>query len=330
MADFKSVLNIDENTKWRIERQRQIERQAKRDADRRHAMMRQPFLEERLLTEDNPPNCTLAAFKEPRLRKCPFKFDQISRVDKITQHPDQNAGKCDGGLDGWNWKVDFEGVTGGPFVLKLFWDYEPPEPPYYFAAQRECQNVALLQQMHEALRPETADKGPVRILPAPEDRSECRANLMAFCDEQRAIQKQHPKHEDLEDVTSMPQLRRCYGWMKVTSAQLKAKIPRKRWPPFVDCGKVVRGLDRPTNEKEYLAIVYEYIEESENVAETMQETINFLHNAGFHFCLSSMLRNWKNSMLVDHSDIIHVGGNGWRNVRLLTAEELLPGEGRCR
>lgn len=119
MTDYKSKFNFDEKTQWRIERQRRIERVAKRDADRQRAMMRQPFLEERLLTDDNPPNCTLAAFKEPRLRKCPFEFDQISCVDQITQHPDQDAGKCDGGLDGWNWKVDFEGVTGGPFVLKL-------------------------------------------------------------------------------------------------------------------------------------------------------------------------------------------------------------------
>ncbi|KAM3536566.1 hypothetical protein MY4038_000021 [Beauveria bassiana] len=330
MAEFKPVFKLDEKSQWELDTWHQIQREAKRDAERQCALMRQPFLEERLLTDDNPPNCTLAAFKEPRLRKCPFEFDQISRVNKITLHPDQDAGRCDGGLDGWNWKVDFEGVTGGPFVLKLFWDCEPPEPPYYFAAQRECQNAALLQQMQEALRPDTADKGPVRIFPVPQNRVECRANLMAFCDEQRAIQKRHDKHEDFEDVTSIPRLRRCYGWMKVTSEQLKAKIPRKRWPPFVDCGEVVRGLDQPTNGKEYLAIVYEYIEEADNVAERMQETIDFLHDAGFHFCLTSMLRNWKNSMLVDFSDIIHVGGNGWCNVRLLTGEELLPAEKRRR
>ncbi|KAM3512337.1 hypothetical protein MY11210_004050, partial [Beauveria gryllotalpidicola] len=119
MADFNLVFNFDEKRDWKIEIRHQIQREAKRDADRQRAMMRQPFLEERLLTDDNPRNCTLAAFKEPRLRKCPFEFDQISRVDKITLHSDQDAGRCDGGLDGWNWKVDFEGVMGGPFVLKL-------------------------------------------------------------------------------------------------------------------------------------------------------------------------------------------------------------------
>ncbi|OAA48121.1 hypothetical protein BBO_02390 [Beauveria brongniartii RCEF 3172] len=128
----------------------------------------------------------------------------------------------------------------------------------------------------------------------------------------------------------MPWLRRCYGWMKVTSEQLKAKISRRRWPPFVDYGKVVRGLNLPNVGKEYLAIVYKYIEEGDHVAETMQETIDFLHDAGFHFCLTSMLRNWKNSMLVDQSDMIHVGGNGWCDVGLLTEEELLLGEGQCR
>ncbi|OAA48122.1 hypothetical protein BBO_02391 [Beauveria brongniartii RCEF 3172] len=102
MADLHPVSNFDDKTQWRIERQTRIEREAKRDEDRQRAMMRRPFLEERLLTDDNPPNCTLAAFKEPRLRKCPFEFDQISRVDKITLHPDKDAGRCDGGLDGWN------------------------------------------------------------------------------------------------------------------------------------------------------------------------------------------------------------------------------------
>ncbi|EGX91384.1 hypothetical protein CCM_05542 [Cordyceps militaris CM01] len=320
MADLE-LYNLDEKIRWGDEIERQIQREARRDADRQRAMMRQPFLEERLLTDDNPPNCTLAAFKQPRLRKCPFAFDQLSYLDKITQDPDQDAGKCDGGLDGWNWKVDFEGAVGGPFVLKLFWDSEPPEPPYYFAAQRECQNAALLQQMQEALRPATADKGPVRIFPVPENRAEARANLMAFCDEQRAVQKQHDRHEDFADVTSMPRLRRCYGWLRVTGAQLRAAVPRRRWPEWVDCGEVVRGLD-PGTDGEYLAVVYEYIEEGDNVAETMQQTIDFLHDAGFHYTICAMARNWKSSMLVDFSDIIHVGGNGWCNVRLLEAKHI--------
>lgn len=170
--------------------------------------------------------------------------------------------------------------------------------------------------MQEALRPETAEKGPVRILPVPEDRIEARSNLMAFCDEQRAKQKLHDMGEDEIQVTSMPRLRRCYGWMRVTSAQLHAKIPRRRWPEYIDAGEWARG---PENNRDYLAMVYEYIEDGENIPEKMQETIDFLHDTGFHYTICTMLRNWKNSMLIDFSDIIHVGGNGWCDVRDLKA-----------
>ena len=63
--------------------------------------------------------------------------------------------------------------------------------------------------------------------------------------------------------------------------------------------------------KEYMAIVYEYIEDSENDETKVQEFLDFMYLAGF--CPSSSHgRNWKSSMPVDFSDFISVASFGWR------------------
>lgn len=119
MADSGQTLFMEEKHRLAIEKRDRLRREAAKAVEKDRAMMRQPFLDQRPLTDDHPPNCTLAGFKEPRLRQCPFQFDDISRVDKINKETDLDAGKCDGGLDGWNWKIHFDGAAGGPYVLKL-------------------------------------------------------------------------------------------------------------------------------------------------------------------------------------------------------------------
>ncbi len=60
----------------------------------------------------------------------------------------------------------------------------------------------------------------------------------------------------------------------------------------------------------HLAVLCEYIEKGDNVAGKMQETPDFLFNAGFCENMSAMTRNWKSLMLVDFSNLAHAGGDG--------------------
>lgn len=91
------------------------------DAERKIRQLRlQPFLNETLMTDDNPPDCSAGSFEQPRLRKCPFQFKDINRVTSVVKVSKwQNEAQANGGMDGFNWKVRFKGVDDGPFVMKV-------------------------------------------------------------------------------------------------------------------------------------------------------------------------------------------------------------------
>ncbi|KAH8677055.1 hypothetical protein BGZ61DRAFT_74068 [Ilyonectria robusta] len=88
-----------------------------------------------------PPGYSAEDFETPQLRRCPFDPATIDWT---------YSSRIDGGLDGYIWRVWFG--ADSPYVLKVFWDAEPPEFYHYFAAQRECQNSALLQMMETAVQ----------------------------------------------------------------------------------------------------------------------------------------------------------------------------------
>lgn len=67
-----------------------------------------------------------------------------------------------------------------------------------------------------------------------------------------------------------------------------------------------------TGDGHHVAIVYEYINEGENVAETVEEVATFLWRAGFTFTNYASEGNWKSGVLVDMSEIVHVHGHGWK------------------
>lgn len=67
--------------------------------------MKVPFCDDELMM--GPPDCSLAAFKKPLLRQCPFDLATIS----------WKAHLGGGGVDGYVWRVKFG--DGGPFALKV-------------------------------------------------------------------------------------------------------------------------------------------------------------------------------------------------------------------
>lgn len=175
--------------------------------------------------------------------------------------------------------------------------------------------------MQEALSPQNASRGPILIFPGPRNQAESRYNYFAFCDEQREAQKKYPEKEPFwQEVTAMPRFRQCYGWLTVRGEDLTSRIPRSLLPWHIRIGKTDRIL---THDGVYTAIIYEFIEAGDNVAETVQESIDFLEGAGFSRTLSPRSVNWTNSILLDMSDFVHAWGYGWRYESKLDAVELL-------
>ncbi|KAK3935042.1 hypothetical protein QBC46DRAFT_462308 [Diplogelasinospora grovesii] len=222
-----------------------------------------PFRDDSLML--GPPSLTAADFKTPRLRRCRFDLATVSWEARI-----------DGGLDGYVWKVKFG--DEGPFVLKVFWDPEPPRSHHYYAPRRECQNAALLQMMEAAVKDATSRR------------------------EQRFAQR-----ADRRPILSIPRMKKCYGWLTV-HGNLFHGMSRKLRPQVVTAGKVTRSM---SYDQEYLAVVDEFVEEGENDPEVVQEVLDFLRLGGFAHTLSPAARNWKSGVLIDRGNIIHPGDYCW-------------------
>ncbi|KAK8141881.1 hypothetical protein G3M48_009724 [Beauveria asiatica] len=244
-----------------------------------------PFLDETLMA--GPPSCKLADFATPRLRRCPFDQEDV-----------QFESRLDGGLDGYIWKVTLGNERRGPFALKMFWDNKPPKFERYYAAQRECQNAAIFQMMEAAVS--TSNVG---VLDMPRDRCEAEQNYYAFSDELRD-ETPDADTEDTRSISSMPRMVRCYGWMKISGST----VPEGLRAPPLTVGKIQRLM--PSDEN-YIALIYEFVEDGENEPRAVDEVLEFLWHAGFCFTLSPLEKNWKSGVLIDLSDIIHVFGFAW-------------------
>jgi len=199
----------------------------------------------------------------------------------------------------------------GVFFTKLFWDTEPPEPPHYFAAQRECQNAALLQMIQAAVSEEYAEMGPILVAPRPEGQEMAEANLFAFANETRQ-QNAPSEASDRLPITAVPRLRQCHGWMQFTGEELLNRLPKKLLPPYMEIDRVKRSIERGAH---YVGVVYEFIEEGENDRAVIGTVLDFLWHVGFSHCSSPKADNWKSGVLVDASDIVQPNGYAWSRKR---------------
>jgi hypothetical protein len=81
-------------------------------------------------------------------------------------------------------------------------------------------------------------------------------------------------------------------------------------PPAMTVSKIKRFFSR---DKDYMAIIYEYVEEAENQHDAVQEAMDFFWLAGFSRTLSPLNKNWKSGVLVDLSDIAPPRGYAWKH-----------------
>lgn len=198
-----------------------------------------------------------------------------------------------------------------------FWDHEPPEFAHYFAPQRECQNAALIHMMETAVDEAAAASRPILLNANPATWDDALANQAAFSDESRRNQPLLPAQRTpglgarLQQLTTVPRMKKCYGWLTLTGQVLKALPPTLR-APVLTIDKVTRSL-AADSDREYTAIVYEYVEEGEPAPELMQEALDFFWLAGFSRTFSPLLKNWVSGVLVDLSDIVPPRGYGWKH-----------------
>ncbi|KAI1822676.1 hypothetical protein F4861DRAFT_540726 [Xylaria intraflava] len=248
---------------------------------------------------DGRPSCSQEDFEQPRLRKCVF---DLAAIDL------KRSSRMGGGLDGYLWKVWFGEQA---FVLKVFWDAVPPQFPHYFAAQREGQNAALLQMMEAAV--EDAASGsefPILVNPRPETKSEAMGNTRAFSDQGRRGQlPSQGSGAATMAISSIPRIKKCYGWTRIHGSTISVAWPKKLHPGTL---RVDRKVTREFSaSEEYIAILYEYVDERDNEHAAVERAADFYWHAGFGYTMSSAARNWKDGVLVDLSDIVHVSGYGW-------------------
>jgi hypothetical protein len=79
-------------------------------------------------------------------------------------------------------------------------------------------------------------------------------------------------------------------------------------PPSLKVDKTNRFM---VEDAFYTAIVYEFVEKGPNNEDDVQKVLDLLWCAGFCNTPVSKAENWASGVLLDHSDIIHCGGNGW-------------------
>ncbi|KAK3304882.1 uncharacterized protein B0T15DRAFT_537918 [Chaetomium strumarium] len=270
-----------------------------------------------------PPGTTAADFEMPRLRRCPFNLDSMVWEACVG-----------GGVDGYVWKVRFG--AQGPFVWKVvtgtkspwpkrnwlrsstiacvqFWDAEPVDFPTYYVPQRECQNAALPQMMQTAVDQTAAASRPILVNAKPITWDDAVANLAAFSDEARLKQLSPADHGSvpppgLRQLSTMPRMKRCYGWLTIPGKVFQ-ELHWSLRPPPVQVHRIKRYL---APDQEYIAIVYEYVEEGKNDPDTIQKAMDFFWLAGSSRTFSPLLENWKSGVLVDLSDIVPPRGYGWQ------------------
>lgn len=187
--------------------------------------------------------------------------------------------------------------------------------------QRECQNVAVLQMMEAAV----ATK-PVLVNTRPETRQAAMDNYLSFSEE-----KCSPRYtRDLTEaaarpgtklISSLPRMTKCYGWLKLRN-EVWFDLPPHLQAEHEDPRKIRTLFE---NHMGCVAVIYELVEEGENEMAALEEVDTFLWHAGFAYAVDPRPKNWKSSVLVDHSEIVHIRGYKWSMGDYVgrTAEQIL-------
>jgi hypothetical protein len=170
--------------------------------------------------------------------------------------------------------------------------------PRYWAFQRECINMALLEKIDTSLRLARESGREILLNLEPTTAWEAYQNLMSFstkgCDQKLEADKLKPFRPNV-------QINRCYGWTQLSRVAINTRFQKPR---------------RFQDEEQYFAIVYDFVLEGQLEAKNIINQLNFFHIAGF-LNVQLNLENWLSTgVLVDFSDIVplHTGRKRWREI----------------
>lgn len=158
---------------------------------------------------------------------------------------------------------------------------------------------------------------PVLLYPDPKNYEDALDNLSRFAEENR-LNPPAPELQELDrliPLRSIPPITKCYGWLKFNTDEVLPRIPQRLRPHPVTIENITRHVEKG---KEYIAIVYEYIEDGANDPAKVEQFLEFMYLAGFCAASSPHGRNWKSNMLVDFSGIISTASYGWHKSRYRT------------
>ncbi|KAG7290406.1 hypothetical protein NEMBOFW57_000406 [Staphylotrichum longicolle] len=171
--------------------------------------------------------------------------------------------------------------------------------------------------METAVNQAAAASRPISLIADPATWDDALTNQAAFSDKARQVQPPSAQQVPgpgpepgtrLRQLTTVPHVKKCYGWLTLAGYVLKKLNPKLR-APVLTIDKVTRSI---AADKKYMAVVYEYVEEGEPDPELMQEALDFFWLAGFSGTYSPLLKNWVSGVLVDLCDIIPPRGYGWK------------------
>lgn len=161
--------------------------------------------------------------------------------------------------------------------------------------------------MEAAIAKAAITSTPIRVKAKPQTQDDALNNLFAFSDEGRLAQSDTGSAETVP-IVSMPRTRKCFGWLRL-SGDMLCRLPLDLKAPSFTISKIQRSMSSNMN---YIALVYEYIEEGENEKAVVEYVDRFFWVAGFGHTISPSAQNWKEGVLVDLADIVHIGGYGWK------------------
>jgi hypothetical protein len=153
---------------------------------------------------------------------------------------------------------------------------------------------------------------PIYLKPDPTTFEDAVANLMSFSDEGRQRQK-FRNDPGAVQYTSVPRLRECFGWTRVSGEQLFS-LPWKQRPACVTIDNLVREM-RP--DEDYMAIVYELVPKCRvpTAVYTIQAQLDFFWLVGFCFVPVMRTEEWfRFGLFMDMSDLVCPWQVGWSKI----------------
>ncbi|KAG7293923.1 hypothetical protein NEMBOFW57_003983 [Staphylotrichum longicolle] len=246
-----------------------------------------PFFSEAPLQGDPP--CSWDDFLNPQLRHFPREGSKV-RLTKALGH----------GIEGVVARAKFED-DDTRYALKIFFDSIPTEDDWW-PLEREARNVAVPEKVRTGLRQSSPQ--PIYVPANRTTRLDCLRCLFAFSAEgrQSRLFDALAPNDKVAISHSFTRLRNCFGWTRVRGAD------------FICLNEIIEIDDYAAEkgegsasylepDRDYFAIVYEYIPETKLELSAVQRQLDFFYHIGFQPCQGVKEKNWQGpGILLDFGD----------------------------